>query len=1027
MPKSAAEITISRLSRFIERIAERVLSEEHTLQAECGWSSDPIPFSKRETLTYRPVVKGDEWGKAWESAWFHLRGEVPAHWSGSAVVARLDFSGEGLVVTPDGKLLQGISNGSVFKWNFNRDLVRLFDSCQGGEEVELWVEAAANALFGIFTKSDPMPQDPERHGTFKATVEEISLCQFDEEHWQLWLDLTLLSGMLKRLPETGVRYSRILRTVDRAINTYAVEKEDANACRQVLQDVLQMPAAGSDLAVQAVGHAHIDTAWLWPVRETIRKCARTFASQLDLIHRYPDYIFGASQPQHYAFVKEHYPELFESIRKAVAAGRWEPQGGMWVEADCNVTGGESLVRQILHGKNFFRDEFGVEVDNLWLPDVFGYSAALPQMLRRSGIDYFVTQKLSWNQTNEFPHHTFKWRGIDGSEVLTHFPPENNYNSMLDAEYLIPARDTFKERDRLDEFLSLFGVGNGGGGPKEENLEWGKRLRDLEGAPRVRFGTARDFFHRLREQADLLESWSGELYLELHRGTLTTQALVKKMNRRLEHRLRALEMLWSCLPLAQYPSQQLDRAWKKLLLNQFHDIIPGSSINEVYRVTHQEHQQLDEVCDRLEEEAAGQLFSPDEQALVLFNSLHEEYRGVITLPAHWGEAGLQNSSGQQLPVQSEESCLTALVTVPPYSFTTIHRSEFVPEQKRDLPEMPELVLENELVRYRFNERGQLLEAYDRELDREILVAGEMGNRLALYDDRPNDWDAWDVDSFYRDCEVDEAHARQVTKLSDGPVRSGIRFELRIGESDIVQDVFLVTGSRRLDFVTRVEWRERHRLLRTSFPTNVKSERASCDIQYGFVERDTHSNTSWEQARFEVAAHRYVDLSDHDYGVALLNDCKYGHRLEGNLLDLALLRAPTNPDPDADRGSHEFTYSLLPHPGDLLHSNVIAEAARLNQGIMLFADCNAAECKFPLQLSGDGLSLEVFKKAEREDCHVVRVVETRGMETSGQLHCGEGTGRETDLMEWADDSELDSRDLDLRLGKFEIRTLKITGLK
>ncbi len=1026
MPKPAAEITVSRLSRFIERIAKRVLSEEYPLQAKYGWSQDPVPFTERETLNYKPVVKGEEWGKAWESAWFYLHGKVPSLWSGSAVVARLDFSGEGLVVAPDGRLLQGISDGSVFKWNYNRDLVRLYDSCQGGEQVELWVEAAANALFGIFSKSDPEPEDPERNGTFNAEVREISLCRFDEEHWQLWLDLSLLLGMLKRIPVESVRYARVIRTVDQAISAYAVEQENAVACRQVLQEVLKVPAAPSDLSVLAVGHAHIDTAWLWPVRETIRKCARTFASQLDLIDRYPDYIFGASQPQHYAFVKEHYPDLYERIRRAIAAGRWEPQGGMWVEADCNVTGGESLVRQLLHGKNFFRDEFGVEVDNLWLPDVFGYSAALPQILRRSGIDCFVTQKLSWNQTNEFPHHTFKWRGIDGSEVLTHFPPENNYNSMLDGEYLIPARDTFKERDRLDEFLSLFGVGDGGGGPKEENIEWGQRLTDMEGAPRVRFGTARDFFKRLRYKSELLESWSGELYLELHRGTLTTQALVKKMNRRLEHRLRVVEMLWSCLPLVQYPSALLDQAWKKLLLNQFHDIIPGSSINEVYRVTHQEHQQLDQLCDRLVQEVGEQLFTPEDGALVLFNSLHEEFRGVVNLPDHWGDSGLQDSAGKELMVQREENCLTASVAIPPYSFVTLRRSDVVPKADPELTEKRELVLENELVRYRFNEQGQLLEAYDRKLERDIIVPGEIGNRLSLYEDRPNDWDAWDVDSFYRDCEVDTAHTRQVTGLGDGPVRSGIRFELRIGKSDIVQEVFLSRGSRRLDFLTRVEWRERHRLLRTSFPAAVKSERASCDIQYGFVERDTHTNTSWEKARFEVAAHRYIDLSDPEYGVALLNDSKYGHRLEGNLLDLALLRAPTHPDPDADRESHEFTYSLYPHPGDLRHSDVIAEAARLNQGVMLFADCNADKRQFPVSLSGEGLSLEVLKKAEKEDCHIVRVVETRGGEATGQLHCSAGTVLETDLMEWVDGQEHDCREFDLRLGKFEIRTLKLRGI-
>lgn len=1025
MFKQETEIGVKRLERMLERVAEQVLVEKLPLQAEYSWSQLPIPFADRKSQNFLPVSRGDEWGQAWESAWFHLQGRVPEQWRGGTVVAQLDFSGEGLVFRPDGKILQGISNGSVFKWDFNRDLVRLYRNCDGSEEVDLWVETAANALFGIFTNPDPPRDDPDRHGTFTATVREMNLCLFDEEQWQLWLDLRLLSGMLKRLPDTGVRYARIVRSVNDAINSYATTGGSARASRELLSAVLAVPASTSDLKVLAVGHAHIDTAWLWPVRETIRKCARTFASQLELIDRYPDYIFGASQPQHYAFVKQHYPALYERIRQAVAAGRWEPQGGMWVEADCNVTGGESLVRQILHGKNFFKDEFGVEVDNLWLPDVFGYSAALPQILRRSGIDSFVTQKLSWNQINKFPYHTFHWRGIDGSEVLAHFPPENNYNSMLDAEHLIPARDSFHERDRLDEFLSLFGVGDGGGGPKEENIEWGLRLRDLEGAPRVRFGTAREFFERLRKKGDLLDSWSGELYFELHRGTLTSQALVKKMNRRLEHRLRAVEMLWAALPLEHYPGASLDQAWKTLLLNQFHDIIPGSSINEVYRVAHRDYRQLDQICDNLEREAGQMLFEEEVQSLVLFNSLHYRYRGVIQLPDSWVDCSLVDDTGVELPVQQEEGKLTALVSVPPYSFVSVRKSGKAPASS--VPGEG-LLLENELVRYRFNEQGVLLEAYDREQARAILPLGEQGNLLTLYEDRPNDWDAWDVDYFYRDCVVDTAHTLSATRLCDGPVRSGLKFALRIGESDLTQEVYLAHDSRRLDFVTRVEWRERHRILRVAFPAAVQTERASCDIQYGFVERDTHTNTSWERARFEAAAHRYVDLSDPDYGVALLNDCKYGYRLVGNLLDLALLRAPTNPDPDADQGEHLFSYALLPHTGDLRHSEVIPEAARFNQGLLQFVGVAAAGRKFPIQLTGEGLSLEVVKKGEKEDCHILRIVETKGGNATGTLICNGGTIQETDLMEWQDGPTQSCREpLTLKLGRFEIRTFKLRELK
>jgi len=1024
MYERETEMAVKRLDRFLERVTRQVLAEKQPLTATCGWSSEPVPFERRDTLTFKPVAAGEQWGKAWESAWFHLQGTVPAAWSGCPVVAQIDLSGEGLVLSSDGVIRQGISPGAVFQWDFNRDLVRLYEPCQGGERVELWVEAAANALFGVFTKPDPERDDPDRHGSLDAIVKELNLCRFDEEHWQLWLDLRLLRGMLQELPTGSVRYARIVRTVSEAINAYAVETEPAAACREMLSTALTTPAAASDLRVTAVGHAHIDSAWLWPVRETIRKCARTFANQLELIDRYPEYVFGASQPQHYLFIKEHYPALYDRIKAAVAAGRWEPQGGMWVEADCNITGGESLVRQILHGKNFFRDEFGVEVDNLWLPDVFGYSAALPQIMRRSGLEYFLTQKLSWNQLNRFPHHTFQWRGIDGSEVLAHFPPEDNYNSMLEASSLIAARERFQERDRLDEFLSLFGVGDGGGGPKEENIEWGIRQRDLEGTPQVRFGTAREFFHRLREQADRLDSWSGELYFELHRGTLTSQALVKRMNRRLEHRLRAVEFLWSCLPPAEYPRERLTDAWRLLMLNQFHDILPGSSINLVYRDTYADHREVDQLCDTLEREAAPRLFHEDAGKLVLFNSLSNTYRGVVELPETWREAGLQTEAGEPLPVQKETEHTTALVEVPPLTYLTLECGGQPPMDATAVE--PDLQLENDLVRYRFDEQGVLLEAYDKELEREILATAGQGNRLALYEDRPNDWDAWDVDSAYRDCLVDTAHSLAAEAICAGPVRAGLRFRLLIGASTVTQEVYLARDSRRLDFVTRVDWRERHRLLRTSFPVAVASERATCDIQYGFLERDTHANTSWERARFEVAAHRYVDLSDNDYGVALLNDCKYGHYLRGNLLDLALLRAPTNPDPDADQGEHEFTYALLPHTGDLRHSDVIQEAARLNQGVLMFPGWSAAGRRFPVELKGKGLSLEVCKLAEKEECRILRIVETSGDRAEGSLSCAGAELIETDLMEWEEgESHSCSEPVPLALNRFELRTLKLRG--
>ena len=445
MNNKEIQIQVERLNHFYQRIGKMVITDSRPLQAQFFHCKDPVPFNHREQGNYQSIKTGDSWGKSWESAWFHLKGVVPENWQGKKIAARLDFSGEGLVFDADGNALQGITNGSIFNPDFARTIVPLMAKARGDESVELWVEAAANSLFGVYTNTDPEPDDPKRYGHFDAKVDCMDLVVVDEEMWHYHLDLRVLKGLIKRMPEDSVRRARLIRCANDSMNTFAGIKYNISAARDILNNELKKPASASQLTVSAIGHAHIDTAWLWPIRETIRKCARTFSTQLSIIKKYPQYIFGASQPQHYQFIKEHYPKIYDDIQQAVQLGQWEVQGAMWVEADCNLISGESMIRQIIHGKNFFMDEFGIDVKNLWLPDVFGYSAAMPQILKKSGVEFFLTQKMSWSQFNEFPYHTFNWKGIDGSEVITHFPPENTYNSELDPEFLIPAEKNFKEK------------------------------------------------------------------------------------------------------------------------------------------------------------------------------------------------------------------------------------------------------------------------------------------------------------------------------------------------------------------------------------------------------------------------------------------------------------------------------------------------------------------------------------------------------------------------------------------------------
>ncbi|MDA8752945.1 glycosyl hydrolase-related protein, partial [Candidatus Marinimicrobia bacterium] len=665
-----------------------------------------------------------------------------------------------------------------------------------------------------------------------------------------------------------------------------------------------------------------------------------------------------------------------------------------------------------------KDEFDVEVDNLWLPDVFGYSAAMPQILKKSGVNYFLTQKMSWSQFNDFPHQTFNWRGIDGTEVLTHFPPENTYNSELDTEFLLPAQSTFKEKDKLDEFISLFGVGDGGGGPKPENIELGRRMANLENAPKVHFDTAVNFFDRLNGQKDKLDTWVGELYLELHRGTLTTHGLVKKQNRKLENKLRTVEMLWSCLPMDKYPLEKLDGLWKKVLLNQFHDIIPGSSINLVYQTTHKEYTEVHSGCDELLDAASKLLFNQDKDSIVLVNTLSYRWKGLVLLPSSFEGYSIVDEEGNDVLVHKSNEGYSIDVNLDGLSMNSFKKAE---EKKLEVQSSSDFILENDFIKYEFDEKGALISAYDKEANKEAMK--EPGNVFSLYEDIPNNWDAWDIDFFYRDALIETGAVESIKLSSSSKILKQLEISLSIGNSKIQQVISLSSHSKRLDFKTNVHWNESHKMLRVHFPVAITSDQATFDIQYGYVKRNTHRNTSWDKAKFEVVGHKYADLSDHDYGVALLNDCKYGYMVLDNILDLNLLRSPSNPDPDADLGDHEFTYSFLPHNNDLIRSNVISEASCLNQKPLLFEGFTST-AQIPVKLSGRGVELTVLKKAEKEDAWVFRVVETHGRSSHGLLFI-EGSITECDLIEWSELSEPQNirGEMPLYLKPFEVKTFKV----
>ncbi len=782
------------------------------------------------------------------------------------------------------------------------------------------------------------------------------------------------------------------------------------ATATVALDILKagIDQAGQPLRVDvtAVGHAHIDVAWLWTLGQTRQKARRTFYTTLRLMSQYPEYHFSQSQPQLYEFIREDDPDLWERIRQKIAEGRWEPMGGMWVEADCNLTGAESLARQFLLGRNFFREQFGPDVDSpiLWLPDVFGYAWNLPQLIHEAGMQYFFTIKIGWSQYNRMPYNSFWWQGLDGSRVLTHFSPTpsegspfaSTYNSIADPYEILHTWKNYQQKDyaptgKTPPMLMAYGYGDGGGGPTREMIENIHILEDFPGMPRTHPGKAWSFFQDLERTAgDRLPVWNGELYLELHRGTYTSQGRNKRANRKSEFLLHDAEFLAALAavldPGFSYPHEQLTRAWKLVCLNQFHDILPGSSVADVYVESQQQYIQAQEIAVDARNAALEAIVRQKPADLVVANPTSFNRRD----PALWllGDAEnlhLQRADGSPVRAQAVDGgVLLDVGQLPPYGVVSLIRGEASDEEQpeSELKAAPDC-LENERLRVEFNPDGDITRIYDKVHRREVIPAGEIANQFQAFEDRPLEWDAWDIDIYYEDKTWAPDPAQSVKVVENGPLRATLEITRRILNSIYVQRISLTRNSRRLDFDTTIQWNERFVLLKVAFPIDVLSPSATYEIQWGNVERPTHMNTSWDWARFETVGHKWVDLSEGGYGASLLNNSKYGHDIHGNVIRLSLLRGPVKPDPAADLGEHHFTYSLLPHPGGW-DEHTIAQAYALNDPLIVFAgrggqaESRPAMSEPPapfVSVDAPNAVIETVKQAEDGQGVIVRLYESQ----------------------------------------------------
>lgn len=1034
--------------RFIRPLIHR---EKLSLSVEVAHvGGEPIPYGQALSLPFSPLKVGDAWGGKWDTTWFKFSVEVPLHWQGEKVVAlvNLSFEQRGFGGVEGTVWMEG---KPVIAVNRSNPVITVIESALGGEKIEFYVEAVANPVAQTSLGGDDLLM-PEYDSEPLYKLQTAELATHDEEAYQLLMDFTSVADAMFVMSEDSPRRGQLLR----ALNETCQELEYSNQysiqpARGVLAEVLSKMNSDTIHQINAVGCPKIDDSWCWPLRETIRKCARTFSTVLRCMERYPDYHFVCSQPAQYLWMRKYYPSIYSDIKAAVARGQWEIVGSMWIEADCNLPSGESLVRQILHGKNFFFDEFDIETKDLWLTGDVGYGAALPQILKKSGIEWFLNQKSSRNDTNEFPYHTFNWQGLDDSEIFTHIVPLNTDVSSLTAQHLMRSQSNFRDADRASSsIIPFYDDHEDGGGSTVDQIERARRYIDFEGLPKVDMGRVLDFFEHSRLDTTEPPVWKGELHLDIPRGSLTSQAHNKMMNRRCELLLRDAEMLQVILQalgeedlLGRMPAidkvsfwdvqghikdkkgnltaRALDRAWKLLLLNQSKHIISGSSIHWIYEDCRVDYSNIEAIALAIRNTAMKKLEAMIEtkglnNPFVVFNSLAQIRHEVVEL----SKGGL------------------ALVTVPQCGYTTISA-----DSKGSIPEGIQAVtveetddglsIYNGLINLQINHTGLITSLYDVENSREIIPEYSVANLFQLYNDYPVSQNAGDVDYFSKESEENLLDHGIVSIVSQTDLRVVVHVSRAFGQSQIEQDIVIDAGSRRIDFKTEVDWQERGRLLKVSFPVDVSSCLASYETQYGHVQRPTHDNTAWDTAEFEVPAHKWADLSESDYGVALLNNCKYGYDIKGNTMRMTLLKAVNAPDPEADRGVHQFTYSLFPHAGSLQDGGVIEQAYALNVPLVL-QKTDEHEGDLPTEKSFFGVSrpgvfIEAVKRAERSDDTVVRVYEgykSRGeVSITSSLH-SESTACEVDLMEDIH-SEISANngEVTMRIKPFEIRTIQFNS--
>ncbi len=924
---------------------------------------------------------GFRWGGEWKNLWVVGDVTVPEEAAGKKLYAVPKTGAVEILFFIDGKPA-GIFNSKNDFFGGMHSAQLICDNAVPGTTYKLAFECYADHFcagtqpFERYGRRGNERTDEE----FMRNYEGIDICIMDETVKDFLFDLKAVMQLAEVLPENNFMRSKARNALERMFPVFVqypadvpeeVWREGIVKAREILAEVLSIRGSdGQRGIVGVIGHSHMDTAWLWPVSETIRKCARTYSNALSLMKQYPEYKFVQPSVLHLDWMRRYYPDIFEEIKKQTAAGRYEPNGGVWVECDCNITSGESMVRQFLHGQLYTRKYLGYEADSFWLPDTFGYNAAIPQIMKQCNVKYFYTQKIAWGDLTEFPYDTFIWRGIDGTEVLTHF---NRMHCFPDVKTTVEAVNDIKRKEVFDGRLVAFGFGDGGGGPTYGMLEDHRRAAGLAGIPEQYYCTISEFMQDIEKNAVNLPVYSGELYLETHRGTLTSIHNVKRDNRKAEFALRDMEFLGVAAGKPKH--ERSDELLEVLLINQFHDILPGTSINEVNEQTKREMDKLIYDLKTISNEYAAELTEQCDKSVTFFNTLSFKRNDNIYIENF--EGCLEGAKVQKVTdIMGRNIAVVGGVELDAFGAKTLAVTDAACEGCESPFKFDGTTLETPHLIVKFGEGYGIESLVDKKTGREVRRPGsEPLGTFWMGEDVPQSWDNWniDYDQKFKMKPTGKLVSREVA--ADGPAEFRVRQKVQLTEkTSLVQDIIFSATSPRVDFHTAVDWNEKHQLLKVGFDVDVYSQVIKNEIQFGHFDRPTTSNNEFEAAKFEVCNHKWSDLSESRFGVALLNDCKYGISCFESDMRLSLLKSGTRPDTTGDAGLHEMTYSLLPHEGAFSAETVVREAYMLNVPVFVAKGSLKAGYEAPVLVSAPNVIVEAVKPAELiENAYVIRLYE------------------------------------------------------